>query len=743
MATRRSRLAIGIVIVAVPLLAIGGAGVKQRLSVGGFVDPSAESTLAAERLEAIFGTASPNYVLVATAVDGDVLDSANTAAGRGMVEKLEAIPGVLDVVSPWTLGELPEDTRNPLRSRQGNKAVLALRLAGDEDDQRHTAEALVDSTGRQGRFEVVATGPAEVSRQAAEQAERDLVKAELIAAPLTLIGLLLVFRGWRAALIPLSVAIFAVLGTFCALSIIASVATVSIFALNLTTALGLGLAVDYSLLLVARFREERAAGHDVDHAVRRSVQTAGRTVMFSAATVALSMLALLVFPVAYLRSFAYAGVAVVLIAGAAAVIVVPLLLARFGHRIGTDATVGTAGTVGGDVFWARQANRVMRHPWIWVIGLGAILIGIGLPFRQVDPGRIDDRVLPEAASARVGADSLRHDFYLVDFNPISVVAPWIGPDDVTAITEFEVRILELPNVYRVDSTQGFLGTGLSVAPTDYNERFRAGPQDGTWFDVTTWRNPDTHEAEELVQRIRELDTRVQVTGTTAVVTDTVEAVRSRIPLALAIVAVTTLVLLFLMTGSVVVPLKAVVLNLLSLTATFGALVWVFQEGHLAGWLGVTATGRIDVFTPILMFCVAFGLSMDYEVFLLARIKEAYDLTGDNVASVAEGIGRTGRVVTAAATLLAVVFGAIATSNVTIVRMFGLGLALAVLMDAFVIRATLVPALMRLAGRANWWAPRPLRRWHLRWGIWESDPIEIDPTDRRASTTHDLHEGNLS
>ncbi len=584
---------------------------------------------------------------------------------------------------------------------------------------------------RQGPFSLVATGPAEVSRQAATRAEADLLRAELIAAPLILIGLLVVFRGWRAAFIPLAVAAVAVLGTFCALTVIASLTTVSVFALNLTTALGLGLAVDYSLLLVSRFREERTAGYDVDGAVRRMVQTAGRTVMFSAATVALSMLALLVFPVAYLRSFAYAGVSVVAVAGLSAIVIVPLLLARFGARITVPAPTSAA------PFWSRQARRVMKHPWIWVGVLGAILVGVGLPFRHVDPGRIDDRVLPATSGARVGAEDLRHSFYFVDFNPISVRTPWISPDDDTAIVEFEVKLLGLPNVYRVDSVQGFVGTGVTIAATDYSERFRAGPNDGTWFNVTTWRDPDTHEAEQLVSQIRALDPRVTVTGTTATVSDTVDAVTSRIPVALAIIAVTTLVLLFFMTGSILVPIKAVLLNLLSLTATFGALVWVFQQGHLASVLGVTATGRIDVFTPILMFCVAFGLSMDYEVFLLARIKESYDLGEDNAGSVAEGLGRTGRVVTAAAVLLAVVFLAIATSGVTVVKMFGLGLALAVLMDAFVIRATLVPALMRLAGRANWWAPRPLRRLHLRWGIWESDPVDLPhPPDRDHPTKGD-------
>ena len=721
MATRKGRVAAGIALVALVVFALAGAGVKARLSVGGFVDPAAESNVAAEQLEARFGTAPPNYVLVATAQDGDVVDAANTESGLELVERVRATDGVLDVTSAWTLGRFPEGTRNPLRSINGDKAVIALRLGGDEDEQRATANRLARYSGRQGRFDVVATGPAEVSAEAATQAEKDLLRAELIAAPLTLVGLLLVFRGWRAALIPLVVAVFAVLGTFTALTVIAALTTVSVFALNLTTALGLGLAIDYSLLMVSRFREERAAGHDLDSAVHRTVQTAGRTVLFDAATVALSMLALLVFPVAYLRSFAFAGVAVVTIAGVAAVLIVPMLLARFGHRIGFEAAPGDGR------FWGRQARRVMRHPWLWLLGLGAVLVAVGLPFRAVDPGRIDDRVLPADAPARAGADQLRHDFYFVDFNPISVFTPWIDPNDDAAVMDFETKLLLLTNAFRVDSVRGFAGVGLTIPANDYSTRFRAGPDDGTWFNVTSSIGPDTHEAEHLVADIRALDSRVLVTGTTAVVADTVDVVVDRIPLALGIVALTTLLLLFFMTGSVVVPVKALLLNLLSLTATFGVLVWVFQEGHLDGLLGVTPTGRIDVFTPILMFCVAFGLSMDYEVFLLARIKECYDLSGDNVDSVAEGLARTGRVVTAAAVLLAVVFIAIATSGVTIVKMFGVGLAVAVLVDAFIVRATLVPAFMRLAGRANWWAPRPLRRFHLRWGVWESEPVDLRTT----------------
>jgi RND superfamily putative drug exporter len=362
----------------------------------------------------------------------------------------------------------------------------------------------------------------------------------------------------------------------------------------------------------------------------------------------------------------------------------------------------------------------------------ALLVFSALPFRNVSPGRIDDRFLPAGNSAREAADQLRKRFYFVEFNPVSILTPTVDPTDTKAVTAAELELLDLPSISRIDSIDGFVTAGGQLAPVPYNDRFAGGPGDGTWFSLTSSAEPDSDRARVLVRDVRALDTEALVTGTTATITDTVDAVLRRVPLALGIVVATTLVLLFLMTGSILVPLKAVVLNLLSLTATFGMLVWVFQEGHLVSWFGVTPTGRIDVFTPVLMFCIAFGLSMDYEIFLLARIKEEYDRTGDNTAAIVRGIDRTGPIVTAAATLLAIVFLCIATSGVVIVKMFGLGLALAVLVDAFLVRATLVPALMKLAGRANWWAPRWLRRIHLRWGIWEREPMSIATTEHGES-----------
>jgi putative drug exporter of the RND superfamily len=357
-----------------------------------------------------------------------------------------------------------------------------------------------------------------------------------------------------------------------------------------------------------------------------------------------------------------------------------------------------------------------------VVGL---LILLGLPFLRLEVGLTDDRVIPAGASSRATNDAIRENFTTREAGALSVVAEPDDGDVATAeVDAYAARLSRLDGVARVDARSGYYLDGERVPPDELSERFHGA--DSTWLSVVPGVEPFSRAGEQLVSEVRELPSAfdVTVTGPSARLVDTRDAIVDRLPAALGLVALTTFVLLFLMVGSVVVPLKALALNLLSLTATFGVMVWVFQEGHLAGALDFTPTGFIDVFTPMLMFCIAFGLSMDYEVFLLSRIKEEYDLTGDNRNAVAAGLQRTGRIVTAAAVLLAVVFVAFATSQVAIVKLFGIGLALAVLVDAFLIRATLLPAFMQLAGRANWWAPRPLRRWHLRWGLWEAEPVSI-------------------
>jgi RND superfamily putative drug exporter len=511
---------------------------------------------------------------------------------------------------------------------------------------------------------------------------------------------------------------------------------VSVFALNLTTAMGLGLAIDYSLFVVSRYREELAAGFDTEPAIRRTVQTAGRTVAFSATTVAASLCALLVFPVAFLRSFAYAGVAVAALAGLFAVVVLPAMLARLGSRIESLSLRRRPPKPIGEGVWHRVATFVMRRPVPIVTVVIVALLFLGSPFRHVNLARPDDRVLYSSAPARQVSDVLRRDFSSQEAGALAVVAPdtsaaGSGPAATRAIGAYAQKLSLVKGVARVDAVTGVYLHGTPV-PVDKSLTERFVSKSGTWMSVVPSVEPNSKAGESVVRSVRDVAAPfpVLVGGQSAELVDSNRSLIDSLPLALGILATITFVLLFLMFGSVVVPMKALVLNLLSLTATFGAMVWIFQQGHLSGLLNFTATGNLDATTPILMFCIAFGLSMDYEVFLLSRIKEEHDAGNDNEAAVARGLERTGRIVTAAAVLISVVFIAFATSRVSFIKLFGLGLALAVLMDAFIIRGTLVPAFMRLAGDANWWAPRWLRRVYDRFGLAESVDLD-EPAPRPA------------
>ncbi len=710
LALRRPRLVLILAVLCLPLLAVAAGGAEGTLSVGGFTASDAQSTAVARELEARFATAAPNYVLVATTDRGFVSDAEHTAAGTELVDQLRREPGVADVVAPWTFGTLPPGVTNPLVAERGGTAAVALRLAGDEDEQRATADRLARYAGPRGPFTLTPTGPAEISREAADAVRGDLVRGELLAAPLTLIGLLLLFRGWRAALLPLLVAALTVLATFAGLHLIGRFTTLSVFSLNFSSLLGLGLSVDYCLLVVARFREEREAGAEVRAAATQAARTAGPTVVASAATVALCLAALLAFPVPYLRSFAVAGVLVVTTAALGTLTVVPAALMAAGHRIAPAPSAPSAPTgssSGGSGFWGRQATRVMARAGWWAALVTAVLVTAGLPFLRFDASRIDDRALPAGAAARVGADELRASLNPAELSPLTVLVPGIEAGDTEAVEAFSRDLLAVDGVRRVDSAAGFTTPAGTIPPTRYNERFRPTIGGGTWFSVVSVHGPETAAAEDVVRSIRARHPEARVGGTTAAVLDAVDTVTDRLPVAAGLIAATTLVLLFALTGGVLLAVKGLALNLLSLTCTFGVLVLVFQDGHLGSLLGVTATGRIDVFTPVLVFCIAFGLSMDYQVFLLARITESHRRTGDTASAVVEGLARTGRTVTAAAGLLAVAVTALTLSRVATAKMLGVGLTVAVLVDAFAVRATLVPALMRLAGRANWWAPAPL------------------------------------
>jgi RND superfamily putative drug exporter len=724
-----------VAVVFLPLAAIIGGGVAKQLTVGGLEDPGSESARTAAELQDRFSKAGQSdFVVVVTARDGKVDDPDVRAAGLALTKQLAAEPGIVNASSYW-VGNLP-----PLKSENSTQALVFGSLKGELDTKVKFAKKFSEKyTTKTAVVSTAVTGRAEIARQVSEQADHDLKRSELLTAPIIFVALILVFGGVVAALLPLSVGILAVLATLVILTILVSMTEVSVFALNLTTGLGLGLAIDYSLFVVSRYREELATGASTNVAVGRTMQTAGRTVVFSAGTVMISLSALLLFPVAYLRSFAYAGVAVVFLAAVSAVIVLPAILAVLGPRV-ESLRIFKVKPPSEDGFWGRQAKRVMKHPVPYALGVSLVLVVLAIPFFNFNPGLIDDRVVPDEVSSRATTDQIRENFASREADALQVLAPDANlQSDTAAIDAFARKIVVLPGVSRVDAGTGYYvvsnGKVVVLPPNELSDRFKpdTGAR-GTWLSVVPDIEPHSAAGERQVKAIRAIPApfAFTVAGTSATLVDTKASVLRILPWTLGIIALATFVLLFMMTGSLLVPVKALLLNVLSLTATFGAMVWIFQEGHFSGLLGFTPTGSVDIFTPILMFCIAFGLSMDYEVFLLSRIKEEYDLDRDNEHAVTVGLQKTGRIVTAAALLLTIVFIGIATSEVSIVQLFGVGLSLAVLVDAFLIRATLVPAFMRLAGRSNWWSPTWLRRWHLRYGIWENEPIAI--LDREFETT---------
>ncbi|WP_432026951.1 MMPL family transporter [Streptomyces sp. 1222.5] len=702
--TARPRLSLLVALLLTALAVVAGSGVADRLGSGGWEDPAAESTYATKALEREFPGSQPNLLLLVDAGRASVDDPAVAARARELTARLAGEKGVTGVGSYWR-SESPA-----LRAEDGHEALIAARITGDESAMGRTLDRIAPHyRGTHGPVRVKVGGIVAVRHEMQSIIKEDLTRAELIALPITLVLLVMVFGSAVAALLPLGIGIVAILGTNAVLRGLTSFTDVSVFALNLTTALGLGLAIDYALFIVRRYREELSTGADPLTAVGTTLRTAGRTVLFSALTVAVSLAAMMVFPQYFLRSFAYAGIAVVLLAAAAALILLPAALVLLGHRVNSldlrrlfrrgRASASADGTA-----WARAASLVMRRAPLFALGTTALLVLLGLPFTGVKFGTADDRQLPSTAESHVVQQHIREGFPGSPGGGLEILAEGKGTEAQYA--SYRQRVAALPEVARVE---GPLVRG-----------------DAAYFTVQPKGEAVDEPAQRLVGDLRSLhapfDTRI--TGTAAVLVDTKHAISERLPWAALFIAVVTLLLVFLLTGSVLIPLQAVVLNALSLTAMFGAVVWVFQDGHLSGALGFTSPGSIETTLPVLMFCVAFGLSMDYGVFLLSRIKEEYDRTGDHDEAVRHGLQRTGGLITAAAVILAVVMVAIGTSRVTNTKMLGLGIALAVLMDAMVVRSLLVPAIMRLTGRATWWAPAPLRRFHQRFGLSEGEPAAV-------------------
>lgn len=742
-ALRSPRSILAIAALLMVATAIFGIPVANHLSAGGFQDPTSESAHAGRILSEKFDQSDQQLLITVTDPAG-VDDGRARIAGTDIAARLDASPNVLSVTSPWTS---PPAAAQELISKDGKTGLIVATVAGGEDKAQGYAAALAGEViGERDGVVVRAGGTAMIYRQITEQTTRDLLRMESIAVPLSFLVLVWVFGGLVAAALPMMVGLMSILGAMSVLRLITSFTEVSIFALNITTALGLALAVDYTLLILSRFRDELAAGATREAALVRTMSTAGRTVLFSAVTVALSLAALMLFPMYFLKSFAYSGIATVAFAAAAAVIVTPAAIVVLGDRLESfdirrlvRRVLGRPEPVDKPVerqFWYRSTKFVMGRAIPVGTAIVALLMLLGVPFLRIEFGNPDDRVLPKSASAHQVGDQLRNDFASNFNTAVSMVIPDATGASPAEFDRYAADLSKVPEVSLVSAPGGTFVAGNKIGPPSAP----TGMADGSAFlsvrsTAALFSDASKVQLDRLHAVAEPAGREVLIGGGAQVNRDSVAAITSRMPIVLGLIGVITVVLLFLLTGSVVLPLKAIVMNLLSLSAAFGALVWIFQDGHL-GALGTTPTGTMEANMPVLLFCVAFGLSMDYEVFLLARIREYWlELPKTNAGSdeaVALGLARTGRVVTAAALIMSIAFAALIAAQVSFMRIFGLGLTLAVLVDATLVRMALLPAFMRVMGRWNWWSPGPLARLHQRIGISEEPPERMGTGGRHRA-----------
>jgi uncharacterized membrane protein YdfJ with MMPL/SSD domain len=686
LADRRAKRTVVLAVILFALAGALGAGVANRLDPFGADDPATESVLADQQLQKA-GYRETGVVVLVRGID------ATAAAGRERIEQItHRLRRDRDVASVASF--LSSGSRDFI-SRDGGTTYLAVALKPTDDRSRQDAAGRIADSFANARG-VSVGGPALAELQVNKQVERDLRIAELYAFPILFLLSLLFFRSLVAALLPLLVGGLAIVGTFLVLRVASELTSVSVFALNVATGLGLGLAIDYSLFIVSRYREELARTGPGFEAMRRTLGTAGRAVLFSSLTVAGALASLLVFPQRFLYSMGIAGFFVALIAAAISLTLLPAVLTLLGSRVNALAPAFLARRAEREArplatgFWYRLARLVSRFPARIAAVAAVLLVALGLPFVGVKFTSVDAQVLPASASARQVDDALRSDFPPYRDTPITLAVDG-GPQEAARIARIAART---PGVAAVRQP-------LRLADLIYA------------VNVISAGAPLSERSQQLVRELRGRDGDMRVTGDTAHYLDMQDSLGRHLPVALAIVIALTIAVLFAMTGSLILPLKQVLMNGLGLSAMFGLLVFVFQDGRAEGLLGYTSQGGLEAPQLLLLFAVVFGLSTDYGVFLLARIKEARDTGYSDAEAVAVGLERTGRIVTAAALLFAVAFGAFLTSKIIITKELGLGTAAAVLIDATIIRALLVPALMQLLGRWNWWAPAPLRRLHAR------------------------------
>jgi len=711
---RRRRLTLGLTLVFVVFAAVWGTGVFGKLSSGdNFTPPASQSQRETDQASQVFGRNDADVVVLYRSATMTVSDPAYR---RAVTAALSGLPraDVARVSTYWSTGS----ARLVSADRHATYAVL--QLSGADDAARHTTydaikagltPASLAASGVTAR--VGGTVPTEVAINS--EVTADIAKAEGFSMPVLLILLLVIFGSLAAASLPVAIGGLAILGSLTVLRLLTMATTVSIYSVNITTILGLGLAIDYGLFMVTRFREELRRQPTVEQAVGRTVATAGRTVAVSGVTVAVALTSLMLFPEDFLRSMGYGGVATVAVDMLAALTVLPALLAVLGPRVnalrirrsvrypvkGGPAVAETSGA------WYRLANSVMRRPMLYAAVIVIVLLALGAPFLRISWGGTDARTLPAASTVRQVSAALDSQFPANSTDPIEALVTGASAANPAELATY---------LHRIDAIPGVTGAQVTGVKGD-TTRIGIGYQPPAVSSA----------ARQIITRIRDTapppGSAVLVGGTTAGLVDELASLGATLPWMALLVGLSTFVLLFLAFGSLVLPLKAIVMNVLSLSATFGVIVWIFQWGQLSGLLQFTPTGSIDPTMPILMLAIIFGLSMDYEVFLLSRIRERYDQTGDNTASVAAGLQRTGGLITSLALLLIIVVGAFSASGITFIKLTGVGMIVALLVDATIIRVLLVPATMRLLGRANWWAPRPLRRLYARYGIREEIPAE--------------------
>jgi trehalose monomycolate/heme transporter len=704
---RRRRLALALTLLFVAFAGLWGTGVFGKLSSGdNFTPPASQSQREANLAHQVFGRNDADVVVLyrsATMTVGDPAYRQAVTAALGRLPRAD----VARATTYWSSGS-PR-----LVSTDRHSTYAVLQLTGADDAARHhtydtikndlipaslAADGVTASVGGNVAFEVAVNS--EVSA--------DIAKAEGFSMPVLLILLLVIFGSLAAASLPVAIGGLAILGSFTVLRLLTMATTVSVYSLNITTILGLGLGIDYGLFMVTRFREELHRQPTVEQAVARTVATAGRTVAVSGVTVALALTSLMLFPENFLRSMGYGGVATVAVDVLAALIVLPALLAVLGHRVNAlriRRSVQRPPRDEASGGWYRLARSVMRRPLVYVTVITIALLALGAPFLRISWGGTDARTLPAASTVRQVSEALDSQFPVNSTDPIEALITGAGASaGGPALASY---------LHRIDAIPGVTGAQVTGVKGDV-----------TRVDIGYTPAAVSSAARQIVTEIRALTpppgTAVLVGGTTAGLVDELASLGSTLPWMALLVCLSTFVLLFLAFGSVVLPLKAIVMNVLSLAATFGVVVWIFQWGHLSGLLRFTPTGSIDPTMPILMLAIVFGLSMDYEVFLLSRIRERYDQTGDNTTAVAAGLQRTGGLITSLALLLIIVVGAFSASGIAFIKLLGVGMIVALLVDATVVRILLVPATMRLLGRANWWAPRPLRRLYARYGIKEEE-----------------------